>query len=412
MAAQIDDGTSGSVGKVTYKTFKLPDNIDNFEDPVSCKENITAPESRTVPPLSDAQPSETLQSWPRRRGSRNVAAWYAHDQHMRIVIHTSVSFQFSYVYLAAFLILSSTKNTPASGPHVKTFLRCETLARPSTLFRCTPIRMQGTDMPSPIGKTIAPSPQPALDLISLAQLSPEQASLNLRALLLANPDYFGNLSASSFKAILNIKGDTAYESITSLSYCSQLQQLRAIVKIKRDHGYSLDISTDGSQEFVRFYLSYDEGATWRDQGLGAVNVFDGPGPKPAVHLVTLQVQPEENLGLIKNLPLLRAILSWNSKPPAGTPNWTPLWGNVLEARIQIEELNPDLSSALAPAPQMPDDLAQSANFGHRDVAVPPDQAYTTTSKKLPLNATFSLLPYLASSRRRPLSVAGSLFTSR
>jgi hypothetical protein len=42
MAAQIDDGTSGSVGKVTYKTFKLPDNIDNFKDPVSCKENITA----------------------------------------------------------------------------------------------------------------------------------------------------------------------------------------------------------------------------------------------------------------------------------------------------------------------------------------------------------------------------------
>jgi hypothetical protein len=269
------------------------------------------------------------------------------------------------------------------------------------------------DMPSPIGKTIAPSPQPALDLISLAQLSHELACENLRALLLANPDYFGNLTANSFKAILNIKGDTAYERITSVSYCPQLEQLRAIIKVKRDTGYSLD-ATSGSQEYVRFFLSYDEGATWQDQGLNSVNVFDAPGPKPLVHLLTLQIRPEEDFGFISCLPLVRAILSWNSQPPAATPDWTPVWGNVLESRIQIEGLKPALPATLIPEfnAGLQEEIANAASSDQSDEMTPSDKPGPTASKKLPLNATFSLLPYLESSRRRSLSATGSLFASR
>ena len=40
----------------------------------------------------------------------------------------------------------------------------------------------------------------------------------------------------------------------------------------------------------------------------------------------------------RNLPKVCAVLSWNNLPPADDPSFTPVWGNVLEARIQIDTL--------------------------------------------------------------------------
>ena len=33
---------------------------------------------------------------------------------------------------------------------------------------------------------------------------------------------------------------------------------------------------------------------------------------------------------------MRAILSWNYAPPANTPDFVPVWGNVVDAQIQVE----------------------------------------------------------------------------
>jgi hypothetical protein len=49
--------------------------------------------------------------------------------------------------------------------------------------------------------------------------------------------------------------------------------------------------------------------------------------------VRLPIQPKKEICFVANLPLVRAILSWNS-PPSG-PNAIPVWGNVLESRIQV-----------------------------------------------------------------------------
>lgn len=171
---------------------------------------------------------------------------------------------------------------------------------------------------------------------ALAKLSPELARGNFHALLLANPNYFGNLSASPFKAVLNIQGDTAYESLGCVGYNPQFEQLRATINIKQDSGYAGAICTTGSNEYVRFYLSYDGGATWLDQGLTAVNVFDVPGPKPLEYAVILGISPKEEFCFEQNLPLVRAILSWNAPPPANSPSWIPVWGDVEDARIQID----------------------------------------------------------------------------
>ncbi len=188
-------------------------------------------------------------------------------------------------------------------------------------------------MPSPVGKTFAPSLQPALELIYLARLQPEEASQSLRKLLLANPNYFGCLPENSYKVVLNMNGDTCYESLGCVSYIPLLGQLYASIKLHQDCGYSFQVNEPASREYVRFYLSYDRGVTWHDQGLTSINVCDEAGAKKRVHLVTKRISLHEEIVEMDEPPIVRATLSWRTPPPSGTPDWTPLWGNVLEAPI-------------------------------------------------------------------------------
>src|SRR5437870_12913072 len=102
-----------------------------------------------------------------------------------------------------------------------------------------------------------------------APKKPRQKRGNFKALLLANPNFFGNLKKSPFKPVLNILADTAYEEIACVGFQPQFNRLEAVVYINRDSGYGGNICSSGSQEYVRFYLSFDNGATWQDQGLSS-----------------------------------------------------------------------------------------------------------------------------------------------
>jgi hypothetical protein len=213
------------------------------------------------------------------------------------------------------------------------------------------------EMNSPAAKPIAPSTHPALELIGLAQLSPEEAGQRLRALLLANPKYFGNIPPTSFNAVLKIQEDTTYECISSVAYDAQFKQLRATIDIKQTVGYTGAARINGSEEFVRFYISCDGGAKWLDQGMRSVNVSDAIVPRPLAYEVILQIVAPWQPGSPMPLPRVRAILSWNSPPPAGAPNWTPVWGNVVESDMQIKDSRVGYSMGLKTTPQV--ELPQS-----------------------------------------------------
>src|SRR5260221_5321734 len=96
---------------------------------------------------------------------------------------------------------------------------------------------------------------------ALAALDPEQARPHLRMLMLANPNYFGTIKKSPFKPVLNIQSDTAYEEIGCVGFHTQLSRLEAVVYVKQQSGYSGGICTNGSQDHLRFYLSFDNGVT-------------------------------------------------------------------------------------------------------------------------------------------------------
>ncbi len=165
---------------------------------------------------------------------------------------------------------------------------------------------------------------------------PEHERTHFRALVLANPNYFGNLKDSPYKPVKELLENTSYEVLTCVGLNPQFSRLEAIVNTNLDFGYGGDLCSSGTPEYVRFYMSFDGGATWQDMGITSFIAHDIAGPKPLEYAVTLQVSLGEQFCLVENLARVRAILSWDYAPPANTPSFAPTWGNVLEADVQIQ----------------------------------------------------------------------------
>lgn len=161
-----------------------------------------------------------------------------------------------------------------------------------------------------------------------------------KTLLLTNPNYFGNLLESPFTPVLPISGNVHYEELACVGYQPQQERLEAVVYVYQPSGYGTDICGPGTPEYVRFYLSFDNGATWQDQGMTSFQAHNIPegteGGKRLEYAASLAVDPKQKLCFLDPLIRVRAILSWNNPPPANQPNWPPVWGNVREANILVE----------------------------------------------------------------------------
>ncbi len=137
--------------------------------------------------------------------------------------------------------------------------------------------------------------------------APERAKF--KGLLLANPNYFGNLAESPFKAVLPVSGNTYYEELACLGFQPQQERLEAVVYIYQPSGYGTDVCGVGSSEYVRFYLSFDNGASWQDQGMTSFQAHDIPqgtdGGKRLEYAASLPVNPTSKLCFENPLILVR-----------------------------------------------------------------------------------------------------------
>ena len=158
--------------------------------------------------------------------------------------------------------------------------------------------------------------------------------------LIQNPNYFGNLTDLKIKdmpkAVLKKIGDTTYEELTCVGHNPSTNILTAIVEIKKGSGYLGDGCTDGSQEYVRFYLDYGDG-TWVDHGVTSFEAHDLGFKNDLCYAASIRIKPKKRSCCDRDpvLPRVRAILSWNIEPPANMPNYNPIWGNRLDRAIQI-----------------------------------------------------------------------------
>ena len=166
-------------------------------------------------------------------------------------------------------------------------------------------------------------------------------------LLLQNPNYFGNLSKLDIKdlpkPVLKKVDDTTYEELTCVGYNPDTDILTAIVRIKQPGGYSGGPCTDGSREYVRFYLDYGDG-NWVDHGTASFAIHDLGFKDDLCYAVSIKLGPKKHSCCADPpvLPTVRTILSWNVEPPPNMPDWPPVWGNRLNRAIQIDPRSPFL----------------------------------------------------------------------
>ncbi len=180
----------------------------------------------------------------------------------------------------------------------------------------------------------------------------EKERAQFKRLLAENPNYFGNFPESPYKPQQKIIGNTTYEEITCVGYNLDKSQLEATVHIKQPTGYGGDLCSNGTIEYVRFFLDYGSG--WEDQGVMGFNVHDIPNSadchkdptKPLSYVASLSIDPKRRVCRFPVLPRVRAILSWQAVPPAGKANYPPVWGNVFEGNVQIKPWWRNLAAAI------------------------------------------------------------------
>ena len=166
-------------------------------------------------------------------------------------------------------------------------------------------------------------------------------------LVMKNPNYFGNRPSLSFEPVVEKIGDSSYEGLTCVGYDPGTSQLEAVVSLERDTGYGGDVCTDGSVEYVRFFLDRERDGTWEDVGVASTRVYDMPGPNPVDYALSVELdQPLEPCDTAV-LPRVRAILSWQTEPPAGDETYRPVWGDRREADVQLEPRLPTVGDVVA-----------------------------------------------------------------
>jgi len=204
---------------------------------------------------------------------------------------------------------------------------------------------------------------------------------NFRKLLEVNPNYFGNSPDSAQSPVFPLVWDTYYEQLISVGYNAVLNLLEATIAIKQSDGYYGSPCTNGSFEYVHFYVDYGSG--WVDIGVSAANVYDVPYGldcssdfnHPLSFVASLPFFPAQGNCSNPLLPNIRAILSWDAIPPNNSPDWNPVWGNVLDQHIQPPPVN-TLTSTLK-------DLVKQHKHPR-----PPPKAHCNNRNPTPVQETF------------------------
>lgn len=143
--------------------------------------------------------------------------------------------------------------------------------------------------------------------------------------------------------ILAEKPNVRYEELGCLGWQYDLEQLVATLKIKLPSGYCGDLCHSGGEEYVAFWAyewdQIEQMCSWRHLGTTAVNVHDIAKIPPSglQYAVSLPTDLSRLRGACTKpgIVKVRAILSWQVPPPASNPNYNPVWGNRVDALIQL-----------------------------------------------------------------------------
>ena len=187
-------------------------------------------------------------------------------------------------------------------------------------------------------KPVEPTRADAVPSLATTELELPRSRSRFVELLLTNPNHFGTLQTSPFPIVEKIHANPFYEEIACLGYKPETDELEAVVNLKRANGYLGGACGIGSREFVRFYV--ERGGVWHDLGTASFASYDLPGTHPVSYGLQVRLTEPRFRCSHEQLLRVRAILSWNADPTPNTPNYIPVWGNVVESTVLIAPYKP------------------------------------------------------------------------
>ncbi len=171
----------------------------------------------------------------------------------------------------------------------------------------------------------------------------ELSKAEIEKLELSRQNILANIVTKN-ASLQELKGNTYWEELTCVGYNPDIAQIEAVVSVKQATGYSGGLCTNGSTEYVRFFV--DWGSGFENAGLTSFKAHDisnaPPGPQhPLQYMVYVELQDDEHKKACSSavLPRIRAVLSWNQIPSLD-PDMVPYFGNMLDANIQIDPKPP------------------------------------------------------------------------
>lgn len=136
------------------------------------------------------------------------------------------------------------------------------------------------------------------------------------------------------------KADVNFEELVCVGLNTATDTLGAVVHIKKNSGYSGDLCSTGSSEYVAFWADWDNNGTF-DNHLGTVEVrvhdLDNMPAEGLYYNVALPIDVTQHLRSCSkpNVVRIRAVLSWASLPSTTNPNVLNHWGNRMDALVQL-----------------------------------------------------------------------------
>ena len=139
---------------------------------------------------------------------------------------------------------------------------------------------------------------------------------------------------------------TKFEQLNCLGLNYNMDTLIAILNVKLSNGYSGGLCTAGSYEYVAFWAyemdMIERVCIWKYLGTAKINVHDIKNTEGLNYAVCLKYDFSgyKNGCSKPKILTIRAILSWNKPPPINNPSFSPIWGNSLDAVIQLKPRPP------------------------------------------------------------------------
>ncbi|MGP8319842.1 MAG: hypothetical protein ACT6FD_03500 [Methanosarcinaceae archaeon] len=221
----------------------------------------------------------------------------------------------------------------------------------------------------------------------------EPERINFKYMIAMNPNYFGNLKLSPFEPVKPMHNNTSFEELMCIGFNPQFDRLEAVVHVKKSSGYGGNICSDGSKEFIRFYVDWNNTNDWEDVGMLSFTAYNISSTSKLEYDLSIILDAKKKWCKFENIPKVRAILSWHTPPPPDTPDYTPVWGNSVDARIQIDALKLLFIKEIAKMPDVsiPSEMLELLDLEKKvDMKVPEkltvpelSQLYKNVDKKVP-----------------------------